>query len=212
MTPCVGGFLCEADRAVQQWLQAPPLQASAALQGFAGVFNSWGGPGVIWFGALLWLTARAMRRRNLAVVGLRGVEALAVASAISGIIKGFAGRERPFVAPGEPWHFNVLHGWTDARYFSLPSGHTTATVAFAFASCVVTRGWPRAARVSYGGLLLLSACGVAFARAYTDQHWATDVLAGALLGGTTGWLLARWHLRRGDTAFDRALTGPEAAS
>jgi membrane-associated phospholipid phosphatase len=207
MTTCVGGLLCEADRSVQLWLQSPALQQNALLQGLAGVFNWWGGPGVIWFGALLWLVSRAARRCDLARVGLRSIEALAVASAINGITKGLVGRQRPFVAPGEPWHFNMLHGWTDAHFQSLPSGHTTATFAFAVAACVVTRGWPRASRTLYGGVLLLSAFAVAFARAYTDQHWFSDVLAGVLIGGSTGWLLARWHVRRGETAFDRALAG-----
>lgn len=212
VTPCPGGFLCDTDRALQHWLQSPAMQHDAVLQGLGGVFNWWGGAGVIWFGALLWLASRALGRRRLSLTGLRGVEAMAVASAISGITKGFAGRARPFLAPGEPWHFNFLHGWTDARYFSMPSGHTTATVAFVVAVCVVTRDLPRWSRMLFCGLLLASTLAVGFARVYTDQHWLTDVLTGALLGGSTGWLLARWHLRRGDTAFDRALAGRETTS
>ncbi|MBI1809288.1 MAG: phosphatase PAP2 family protein [Gemmatimonadetes bacterium] len=207
-----GGFVCDADRAVQHWLQGATLQQDEALQGLAGSLNWWGGPGVIWFGALLWLAARAFGRRRLSLAGLRGVEALAIASAISGLIKGFAGRERPFVEPGEPWHFNLLHGWIDARYFSLPSGHTTATFAFAVATLVVTRDWPWPSRTGYRAALLLSAVAVAFARMYTDQHWLSDVVVGALLGGATGWIVADWHARRGDTAFDRVLAGKELPS
>ena len=209
MTECL--LACGADRAVQAWLQSPALQQSARLQGLAGFFNWWGGDGVIALGVLLWLLPRLLRHRQLAVVGVRGLEGLAVASAVSAIVKGFAGRARPFVTPGEPWHFSLLHGWTDAHYFSMPSGHTTATFAFAVASTMAIRGWNRGGRALWGAEMICSAIAVAWARAYTDQHWFTDVLAGATIGIVTGWLIGRWHLRRGDTAFDRVLAGAEPA-
>ena len=210
VSACVVGVVCGLDRAVQAWMQSPALQHDALLQGMAGLLNWWGGDGVVYCGVLLWIGARVANRRALALVGVRGLEALAVASAISGIIKGVAGRARPFVAPGEPWQFSVLNGWTDAHYFSLPSGHTTATMAFAIAICMVTLGASRWLRAIIGGLLVVSALLVACARMYTDQHWATDVLFGALLGGTVSWWLTRWHLRHGDSAFDRALAGRSA--
>lgn len=200
----------DVDRTVAAALQSPALQHSAALHAVGATFNWWGGSGVIWFTAVIWLGARALKRGRAALLGLRAAEAIAVASALSGIVKGFAGRARPFIAPDEPWHWNFLHGWTDARYFSMPSGHTTATIAFATAISVASVRWPRSARVAMILGAFFSTLLVAFARTYTNQHWFSDVLAGALLGATTGFMIARWHARHPGTAFDRVMAGAAA--
>jgi membrane-associated phospholipid phosphatase len=200
----------DADRAIASASQSAALQQSASLRAVGDAFNWWGGPGVIWLAAALWLGGRALKRARVALVGLRGAEAIAVGSAISGIVKGFAGRARPFIAPGEPWHWSFLHGWTDARYFSMPSGHTTATVAFAAAVGVASARFAKSARRALIGGTYAAAVLVAFARIYTNQHWFSDVLAGAALGAATGFAIARWHDRHPRTAFDRALLGVHA--
>lgn len=199
-----------ADRALQQLLRDPELQRNAVLHAVARAFNWWGGPGVIWCAALLWLGGRALRLSRAGELGLRGAEGIAVASAISGIIKGLAGRSRPFLAPGEPWHWDFAHGWTDARFFSMPSGHTTATFAFAAAVGVAAAAWRPAQRAAIAVIAFASAFLVAFARAYLDQHWLSDIGAGALLGGAIGFALARWHARHPATPFDRLLLGTPA--
>ncbi len=200
----------DVDRAIASALQSLPFQQDHTLHSISVVFNWWGGPGVIWFAAALWLGGRALKHAPLAQLGLRGLEAIAVASAISGIVKGFAGRARPFVAPDEPGNWNFLHGWTDARYFSMPSGHTTATVAFAAAISVASVRWAPSQRIAMivGGFA--AAFLVAFARLYSNQHWFSDVITGVLLGLITGLLLTRWHVSHPRTAFDRALLGAPA--
>lgn len=200
----------DADRAVAAASQSATLQQNPALHAIGRTFNWWGGSGVIWFTALIWLGGRALKRGRAALLGLRAAESIAVASSLSGILKGFAGRARPFVTPDAPWHWNFLHGWTDARYFSMPSGHTTATIAFATAISVASARWAPSARVAMILGAFSSTLLVAFARIYTNQHWFSDVLTGALLGATTGFVIARWHERNPGTAFDRAMAGPAA--
>jgi len=202
--------LYDADRAIAAALQSPALQHNATLHAIGAAFNWWGGPGVIWLAAILWLGGRALRLGRLSLLGLRGAEAIAVASAINGIVKGLAGRARPFVTPGEPGHWNFSHGWTDAHYASMPSGHTLATIAFAAAIGVASVRWVPPARAAMIAGAFSAALLVAFARVYTNQHWFSDVLAGAVLGSTTGFLLTRWHERHPRTAFDRALLGVAA--
>ena len=197
------------DRAIASASQSSTLQQDPGLRAIGAASNWWGGPGVIWFAALLWLGGRAVKRVRLALLGLRGAEAIAVASALSGIVKGIAGRARPFVTPDEPWHWNFLHGWGDAHYYSMPSGHTTATIAFAAAIGVASARWAPPARIAMTLGALLTVLFVAFARIYTNQHWFSDVLIGAVLGATTGFLIARWHERHPRTAFDRVLAGTE---
>lgn len=209
--PGVNNLAYEADRAIATALQAAALQHNPALHAVATAFNWWGGPGVIWFAAILWLGGRAVKHAPISLLGLRGAEAIAVSSAISAIVKGFAGRARPSVTPGEPWHWKFFfHGWSDAPYYSMPSGHTTATVAFAAAAGVACARLAPRERVAVIVATLSAALLVGFARLYSNQHWFSDVLAGAALGSATGYLLTRWHERHPRTPFDRALLGPAA--
>jgi membrane-associated phospholipid phosphatase len=197
-----------ADRAIAAVLQSAALQQNQLLHSIGTMFNWWGGPGVIWFAAILWLGGRALKHPRVSLLGLRGVEGIAVAAAISGIAKGFAGRARPFFTPDAPWHWSFMSGWTDAHYASMPSGHTTATFAFATAVSIVAAHRLATQRTAITIAAFLSALLVAFARMYTNQHWFSDVAVGALLGTATGFLLTRWHQHHPRSAFDRALLGP----
>ncbi len=217
-TPAVGqqsnvsvsnGAINDLDRAVQQSLQAPRVQQNIVLRFIGRAFNWWGGPGVVWFAALCWLGGRMWKRAVVSEIGLRGLEAIAVASALSGIIKGLVGRSRSFLTPGEPWHWSFAHGWTDARYFSMPSGHTTATFAFAAAVTIAAVRIPRY-RAAIAVIVFASAGLVGFARVFTNQHWLSDVVVGALLGSITGIVLTQWHKRHPQSPFDRRLLGVPA--
>lgn len=203
--------LYDADRAIAAALQSPALQQNAALHAIATTFNGWGGPGVIYFAAALWLGGRALKRSHVSMIGLRGAEGIAVASALSAMAKGFVGRARPFVTPDAPWHWKLyFHGWNDAPYYSMPSGHTTATFAFAAAIAVASVRMSRPSRLALVTCAFASAVLVAFARTYSNQHWFSDVLAGALLGGTAGFVVAGWHEAHPRTAFDRVMLGAAA--
>jgi membrane-associated phospholipid phosphatase len=199
--------LYDADRAIAAALQSAAVQQNQLLHAIGSAFNWWGGPGVICFAALLWLGGRALKYVRVSLLGLRGAEAIAVASALSGIVKGFAGRARPHVTPDAPWHWNFLHGWTDANYFSMPSGHTTATFAFAAAVIVASTRWAPPPRTAIIIGALSAAVLVAFARVYSNQHWFSDVLVAAVLGFPTGLVVARWHEHHPRTAFDRVMLG-----
>ncbi|HVZ49645.1 MAG TPA: phosphatase PAP2 family protein [Gemmatimonadaceae bacterium] len=202
--------MARVDTAVRAVVRDSSVQAVPVLRTVAEAANWWGGPGVIWFGAVAWLGARALRRRAVARIGLRGIEALAVASALSGIVKGLAGRARPFVGGG-PWRWEFNHGWTDARFFSMPSGHTTATMAFATGVLFATAGWPAGRRAAVAAPVVASALVVAWARVFTDQHWFSDVLTALLLGAATSVILARLHAGREASAYNRWLVGPVSA-
>jgi len=206
----MSNLVYDVDRAIAAALQSASLQQNQLLHAVGVAFNWWGGSGVIYVAAILWLGGRALKLGRVSLLGLRGSEAIAVASAINGIVKGLAGRVRPFVTPGEPWHWNFSHGWTDAHYASMPSGHTLAAVAFAAAVGVASARLAPWERVAVIAATFAAALLVAFARMYTNQHWFSDVVVGAILGCTTGLLLTRWHERHPGTAFDRALLGSGA--
>lgn len=106
--------------------------------------------------------------------------AAALATGLAGGLKLAAGRARPYAA-GNSFEFRPFGGGT-----SFPSGHTA--VAFALATVVADRtrdGWSD--YVVYGAATL-----TALARINDNKHWASDVIA----GGLVGHLSARWVTRR----------------
>jgi membrane-associated phospholipid phosphatase len=118
---------------------------------------------------------KATSQQGIAAASLRiGVSTIG-AGATSVVVKAATGRARPSDAPGDPNDFEPFHG--DA---SFPSGHTT--VAFAFASALSEETQSKwVPWVAYP-----AAAAVGWARIVQDQHWLSDVVAGAALGYWTG--------------------------
>ena len=198
------------DRTAEALVEASSLQSNRPLQ-LVGRSVSWfGGTGVVLLALILWLGGRLFGLRRAAHMGLRGAEGIAVASAVSFLVKVVAGRARPYVTPGEPCHWHLLHGFRDAAYFSMPSGHTASTFGFAVAVSVVALGFGCRPRRAVTALAVAVAVLVAFARVYSHEHWLSDVIVGAVLGSVTGAVLTRWHTRNPGGRFDRLLLGPAA--
>lgn len=126
----------------------------------------------------------AAKDREAMDVAVDGALASAIAWGIAAPVSKLAvGRARPNEEQG-PSHFDPFSG--DA---SFPSGHTT--LAFSVASVVAAhdkRPWVRA--VSFG-----LAGSVGLARIHLDAHWASDVLAGAILGTAVGTLVVKVNAR-----------------
>jgi membrane-associated phospholipid phosphatase len=111
---------------------------------------------------------------------LRAAGAVVVAGGTVTAFKYAIGRRRPS-STGDADEFRPFSGWN-----SFPSGHTAVAFALATAIAEETRDpWTEAAL--YGAATL-----TAFARVNDDRHWASDVVAGALVGH----LSARWLSRR----------------
>jgi membrane-associated phospholipid phosphatase len=117
--------------------------------------------------------------------------AIALPGLFDAIIKRMIGRARPTVALAaghvDPFLFRPFI-WR-ADYASLPSGHATTAFSIMVAvSCL----WPRARTVA-----LVYAVAIALSRIIVLGHFASDVVAGAVVG-TVGALLVRYYfaLRR----------------
>jgi membrane-associated phospholipid phosphatase len=97
-------------------------------------------------------------------------ESLGWASGFEEIGKVVAGRERPS-ATDNPFEFKMF-----SSNASFPSGHTTAAFAAADVFAEQYPTWTVIAPV------YVAATAVGVSRLYANQHWASDVIAGALLG------------------------------
>jgi membrane-associated phospholipid phosphatase len=128
-----------------------------------------------------------------------GIPALTVS-----IVKRLIGRVRP--SDWGPFHY-VPFSWRP-DYAALPSGHSTAAFAAAFAIGAI---WPRA-RVPmwiYAGVIAVS-------RIAVHAHFPSDVIAGAFVGVFGAVLVRNWFAARrlafvrGTDGTVRALPGPAA--
>jgi undecaprenyl-diphosphatase len=118
-------------------------------------------------------TLLALRTRRWWVGALAGVLLLALGQGIRVALAALIGRDRP---PESDWEMH-------AAGFSMPSGHTaTATFAAGLLCLGLARGVRSAWRFAAMAALALWALVDGVGRVYIGVHWATDVVAGWLLG------------------------------
>jgi membrane-associated phospholipid phosphatase len=169
-------------------------------------------PGALIIGVSLYGVGRLAHWREVADLGLHGTEAVAVSGALTALVKGVAGRARPYVsADTEPANFRFGRGFGQGAYQSFPSGHTT--VAFAAAAVVTSESehWGHhaiflVAPLMYGGATL-----VGLSRMYNNAHWASDVALGAAIGTFSGIKVVRFNHTRAHDRLDQWLLGAEIA-
>jgi membrane-associated phospholipid phosphatase len=186
-------------------LQDSATQANRFLHTAATGFRLLGDPGSFATGTAVYLIGRAERNRRVESVGLHSVESILLADVLGGAIKLTVGRQRPFVDVRTPNNFQLWRGFKGDQWRSFPSGHTVT--AFAFASTVTRESrfwWPHATwyvgTVFYGGASL-----VGLSRMYNNQHWASDVMAGAAIGTLVGLKVVNYTHSNPGNRLDRAL-------
>ncbi len=208
-----GGFivgtlvLYPLDRNLAQFLQRPAPQANHLLNQGATFTRLMAVPGAEIIGGSMYVVGRVAGLRRVADAGLHSTEAIIVSEIITDLIKGVAGRGRPFQDPDQPFDFEAGRGFRSDTYRSFPSGHTTA--AFALASSMAHEAaiwWPDhktlVGFVLYGGASLAG-----LSRMYNNKHWASDVMMGAAIGSFSGWKIVRYMHSHRDNFIDRALLG-----
>lgn len=111
-------------------------------------------------------------------VALQGAKAVVLASFITGGLKMAFHRHRPNES-NNPYQYDGIAFSFD--HLSLPSGHTALAFALATTLSCNYRDKPWVTVVAYS-----LATTVGLSRIYQKQHWASDVLAGALIGYVVG--------------------------
>ncbi len=169
--------------------QSPAPDASR----FARVTQRLGDPRIMGPALLAsYLTGRISNLPDVSAASARVAGATLGAVVLCEGLKLAVGRVRPFAAPGDPDQFHPFD-WNDS---SFPSGHTT----FAFAAASAIDAETQARWVPW--VVYPAAAAVGWARVEQDEHWLSDVAAGAALGYWTGRTIDR--MERGRGLFDRA--------
>jgi len=194
------------DRHIAVESQRPSLQNNTALRHTMTGFRLLGEPGSIVLAGATYVYGRAGDSPRSAELGLRTIESIGAAGLTTFVIKGFAGRARPFVSSDtNPHNYKFGRGFHDDDYTSFPSGHVTT--AFAAASAVsqeIGYLWPHASHL-WTPVLFTSASLVGVARIYEDRHWASDVIAGAAVGTLVSRVVVRYARTHPRNVIDRWL-------
>ena len=204
------GALALVDERAARWARTPSVQGDSTrhdLVSAVTVINEQ--PlGIAALGTFA--VGRLAGWRTVADVGLHWSESLFATQAVASVIRVATSRARPRAYPDNAFIFKPGRGLSNFDHRSFPSLH--AAVAFSTAASLsgeIRHRSPRAAR--YATPLLYGAAAVpGLTRIYLDQHWVSDVFAGALLGTFIGARTTRYlHSRR--TRLDRVLLGATLA-
>lgn len=210
-----GGFaaatvaLFPLDEHIATRLQNPSAQADRFLHHAATDFEWFGSTGPFIIGGSLYAVGMLWHHPEIADLGWHGAEAAIVADGATFVLKGLAGRGRPFVSGDtNPHDFHFAGGFGKDDRQSFPSGHTTT--AFAVAAAVTSearRHWPTqwwstwlVAPAMYGGATMVGA-----ARMYHNVHWASDVAVGAAIGTFAGRKLVQYNHAHPHNLVDRTI-------
>jgi hypothetical protein len=150
---------------------------------------------------------RLIGNETMADVGLHVTESLVMTIGIAELARVSLGRIRPRAAEGDAFLFEPGKGLTKFEARSFPSLHAAA--AFATASALVAELDIRRPGVSrYAAPALYTAALVpGFTRLYLNQHWASDVVAGTMVGAFLGDRIVRYVHSHDRGAIDRVLLG-----
>lgn len=181
------------DLTIATRLRESALHGSGIARTTAGVFRLAGLPGTILLAGALYGAGEVMDREELIDLGLHAGQAIMIAGGATLAGKVLTGRARPRTSPSNPYDMKLGRGLSGDRFQSFPSAHTAA--AFATASVLSTELSQRSRGVgiwvypaSYGAAMLAGT-----SRLFHDEHWATDVIAGALIGVAAGWFVVEHH-------------------
>jgi len=128
------------------------------------------------------------KREKEKTTTLLATQAFITAASIETVIKYLTSRQRPsFYDPTSKLNANSFHGpfyslqHHTASYVSFPSGHTTVIFAAATVFAMEYRSQRIIPIIAYSAATL-----VGLSRITENQHWASDVIAGAALGFLCG--------------------------
>ena len=155
---------------------------------------------------------RVAGMHTTADVGLHTLEAVVLTTGVSQVVRGVVGRTRPRASLEDPFRFEPFTGFTRFETRSVPSLHTAAS--FAAATALVGEIHERRpAAVKIAAPLLYAAATVPpLTRIYLDQHWASDLVAGAFVGTLLGSRVVRYAHSHRRTWLDRTLLGALSAA
>jgi len=173
-----------ADRKIQDYF----IEKNPLGQPFAFAMLRLGDATSIILGLSFWGIGSWVGDSTLAAAGAAAVQAVTINGAFVGSLKMITGRTRP----GE---FNrdddFFPSWKDrvddfGHRLSWPSGHTSSSFAFVASQHAF---YPKEKWIPWVGYPITAAIGIGMVEG--DYHWASEVIAGAIIGTVIGYTTGR---------------------
>ena len=205
-TVAVSGF----DLRVARWARSAEVQGDSSRHRLVDELTRINETPLMLAAAATYGIGRVAGWHTTADVGLHTLEALVLTTSASQVVRGVLGRKRPRVSQDDPFAFRPGTGFTGFETRSFPSLHTAA--AFATATALVGEiRVRRPAAVKVAAPLLYTAAMVpGLTRVYLDQHWGSDIVAGAFVGALLGSRVVGYAHSHRRTRLDRVLLGVRA--
>ncbi|MGH7615990.1 MAG: phosphatase PAP2 family protein, partial [Gemmatimonadaceae bacterium] len=136
-------------------------------------------------GLAVWAVGRVFKLPTVADVSLHVAESVAAASLTAQVVRGPLGRTRPQNTQppyDNQYEFHFMQGFTHFENRAFPSIHSSS--GFAAASALVAEVHERDPGATWYVAVPAYILGMTpgLSRMYLGQHWASDILSGALLG------------------------------
>lgn len=207
----VTGVFMAYDEKIADWWQSPHVQGSESLHHTVDQLTRVNETPLTIAAVLTYGIGRLSNSKTTADVGLHWTEALIFTDVICQAIRGPLGRARPRVSMDDPFKFQFGAGFTKFENRAFPSLH--AAVGFATAAALVGEIRERNQGASrYAAPVLYTLAMVpGVTRMYLNQHWASDVVAGAFIGQLIGSRVVRYAHTHKPTKLDRALLAMSVA-
>lgn len=203
----VSGVVSIFDKRIADWTQTPRVQGSTSRHDLADHLTVVNETPLTIGAFAVYGIGRLVGNATVADVGLHTTETLVMTVGLAEAIRGPLGRARPRESPTDQYNFKAGRGFTDFAARSYPSIH--AAVAWATATALVGEVRVRNPdAVKYVEPVLYTAALVpGFTRMYLNQHWASDIVAGSLMGAMLGSKLVSYAHSHRKSKLDRALLG-----
>ncbi len=151
--------------------------------------------------------ARLTRSPTVADIALHATESVLLASVASQLIRGPLGRSRPYVTGGKDQYdskpFGGFFADTAFNYRAFPSIHTSSGMAVATVLAMETHRRKPGATPFVAPLLFAAGILPGLVRVHLDQHWVSDVFAGAAMGVLAGYKVVSYSHAHPDNRFDK---------
>jgi membrane-associated phospholipid phosphatase len=202
-----GAVISIYDKRIAHWWQSPSVQGSSSRHDFVKSLTIVNETPLTIGAFVTYGVGRLTKNETVADVGLHATEALVLTVGLSEAIRGPLGRLRPRNSENDQYDFLFWGGFTDFARRAYPSLHSA--VGFATASAVVQEIHFRhpQSNVWAAPILYTAALIPGVTRLYLDEHWASDVFSGAVLGAVLGTKVVNYAHTHKRSRLDRWMLG-----
>lgn len=200
------GLVSVFDKRIENWWQQPSRQGTQSRHDAVKALTTINETPLTLAAVGVYAVGRLAHAKTVGDVGAHWMQAMVLTVATSEMIRGPLGRARPRASPDDQYRFDFGGGFSKFEDRAWPSLHAAA--AFATATVFVEEMRERNASATpvVAPLLYAAATIPGFTRMYLNQHWASDIVAGSVLGALIGSRVVTYGHRH-HTKIDRWLLG-----